>query len=363
MVWIRDLFERTCQSIDIHNPVGTGKALDDITLHEWVTRENLGETAIASVRVWTRAMLGVEPEDMSALYFLDYCKSGGGLLQMRSDKSGGGQYLKIDGGKTSSRPNIAMEPSSWPPGTQKISIGLAALLQPESIILGSPVRSIEQTPEGVLVSSGKGDILCKRVIVSIPTPLYKEIIFTPPLPEAKQQLCKSNKLGYQVKVMLLYSAPWWRAHGLCGLLQSFVGPVCVTRDSSVDQKQSYSLTCFVSGDPGIELSRSTQEVRFKAVLAQIERTFGPLVKGQVPQPLAITEHEWAKDAWAQGCPCPVSGPGVMTSFGHALRSPHGKVHFVGTETAFEWKGYMDGAVRSGTRGAREVVHMLERSKI
>jgi len=39
------------------------------------------------------------------------------------------------------------------------------------------------------------------------------------------------------------------------------------------------------------------------------------------------------------------------------------VHFVGTETAYEWKGYMDGAVRSGERGATEVVDALTRGKL
>ena len=99
MLKVRDLAESICQTIDIHNPTGTGKALDNITLEQWVRQETLSETALASVRVWTRAMLGLEPSDMSALYFLDYCKSGGGLMQMRSDKSNGGQFLKVEGGK------------------------------------------------------------------------------------------------------------------------------------------------------------------------------------------------------------------------------------------------------------------------
>lgn len=213
------------------------------------------------------------------------------------------------------------------------------------------------------MSAGRGDIYCQRVIVSVPTPLYKEITFSPPLPEAKAQLSKAAKLGYQVKVMLLYASPWWRAHGLCGLLQSFEGPVCVTRDSSVEEKKQYSLTCFVSGKLGIDLLTGPQKTRFDAVLEQIKRVYGPFVGGAVPEPIAITEHEWSKDQWAQGCPSPALPPGVMTDFGHALRTSHGKVHFVGTETAFEWKGYMDGAVRSGERGAKEVIQILCRPRL
>ena len=95
MVYIRDLAEKTCQTIDIHSPVGSGGDLDEYTLEEWVKLQGGRETALASLRVWTRAMLGLEPSDMSALYFMDYCKSGGGLMQMRSDKKNGGQYFRL----------------------------------------------------------------------------------------------------------------------------------------------------------------------------------------------------------------------------------------------------------------------------
>ncbi|KAJ9608974.1 hypothetical protein H2200_006745 [Cladophialophora chaetospira] len=329
MIAIRDLTEKICQSIDLYHPVATGEDLDKYTLEDWVKQKGLGKTALASVTIWTRVMLGLEPSDMSALYFMDYCRSGGGLLRMRSDKNDGGQYLRLVR------------------GTQSISEELSKLLSHEEI----------------LVSAGRGDIRCKRVIVSIPTPLYKEIKFSPSLPPAKQELSHFNKLGYQMKVMLLYAKPWWRAHNLCGMLQSFKGPVCVTRDSSVEEKGQYSLTCFVSGQKGIELSTGTKQARHAAVLSQIKKVYSPFVHGPIPEPLEIAEHEWANDQWAQGCPCPVSPPGVMTKYGHALRTPYGKVHFVGTETAFECKGYMDGAVRSGERGAAEVIHMLSRAGI
>jgi monoamine oxidase len=42
-------------------------------------------------------------------------------------------------------------------------------------------------------------------------------------------------------------------------------------------------------------------------------------------------------------------------FGPALTRPFGAVHWAGTETAGYWNGYMDGAVSSGERAAREVL--------
>jgi len=246
-------------------------------------------------------------------------------------------------------------------GTQSLSIGLAKLLKPGTVILNSPVRHVRQDSTGVYVSSGRGDFNCRKVIISLPTPLYKEITFEPPLSEAKRKFSSSTVLGYTNKVMLMYTSPWWRSANLCGIVQSFKGPICVTRDSSVDNKKQFSLTCFLVGDLGRELSKQSKPQRHQAVISHIKEIFSPFI--DVPEPIAVAEHEWANDQWAQGCPCPATPPGVMSEFGHALRSTHLNVHFVGTETAFKWKGYMDGAIESGERGAAEIIESFKRAKL
>ena len=42
----------------------------------------------------------------------------------------------------------------------------------------------------------------------------------------------------------------------------------------------------------------------------------------------------------------------------ALREPVGRLHWAGTETSTYCNGYMDGAVRSGQRAAREELERL-----
>ena len=106
MVCIRDLAEEVCQKLDIYDPVGTGGDLDKYTLREWAERNGAGKTAIASISVWTRAMLGLEPCDVSALFFLDYLKSGGGLMKMRSDSKDGGQYMRLVKGSCANLPYL-----------------------------------------------------------------------------------------------------------------------------------------------------------------------------------------------------------------------------------------------------------------
>ena len=344
---IRLLLEDLCHKIDIRKPVASGLAVgkdfDSMTLEEFVRSVNYSEHAMNMIKITCRALLGLEPSEMSALYMLDYLKSGGGILLMRSDKEHGGQYLRL------------VE------GTQSFSKCIANELAEGSIILNSPVREIKQHDGRALVTSSRGSFMCKRVVVSVPTPLYKEIKFDPPLPEAKQKLSESTKLGFYAKSITVYDRPWWRDGGMCGLLQSHIGPAIVVRDTSVDQVGHYSLTNFCTGQPGRDWAKLTKPQRDKAIVDQIEQAFGDFAR--VEKPIEIVEQIWVQEQWSQGCPCPAMPPGVLTQLGHALRSVHDRCHFIGTETAYEWKGYMDGAVRSGERGAQEVLQKLTAAKL
>lgn len=339
IIRIRTIFEETCQKIDIYNPVSSGQQirsdLDDITFEHWLKDLGCGEHALNSLKVGTRAMLGLEPSEVSALYFLDYCKSGGGYMQMRSDLKDGGQHLRIA------------------KGTQSFSKCLAGELTPGSLILMAPVRKIEQGEGSIKVTSARGTFEARRVIVSVPTPLYNEINFDPPLPDEKIELANSTKLGDYCKMILFYSKPWWREHDLCGMSQSSNGPVGVTRDSSVDADGHYSLTTFLVGKPARDWMVLPPEGRKKVVLEQIHQLFAPFAI--VEDPIEAVEQIWRNEQWSQGCPCPSMGPGGLTKFEKVLRAPADRIHFVGTETAYEWKGYMEGAVRSGERGAQEVL--------
>ena len=72
-------------------------------------------------------------------------------------------------------------------------------------------------------------------------------------------------------------------------------------------------------------------------------------------PKAYVEEDWSAEQWTRGCYAGYLPPGVLTAYGDAIRAPIGRIHWAGTETATEWNGYMDGAVQSGQRAAREVL--------
>jgi monoamine oxidase len=90
------------------------------------------------------------------------------------------------------------------------------------------------------------------------------------------------------------------------------------------------------------------------VLDSFARYFGAAAQN----PKGYVEKSWAQELYTGGCYGGYLPPGVLLDYGEEIRSPHGRVHWAGTETATYWAGYMDGAVRSGERAAAEVLAEL-----
>ena len=90
------------------------------------------------------------------------------------------------------------------------------------------------------------------------------------------------------------------------------------------------------------------------MIESLVAAFGP----EAAHPVDYTDHDWIADPWSEGCYVGLPSPSTLTELGHALRAPHGRVHFAGTETAEAWTGYIEGAIASGERVAIEVADAL-----
>ncbi|CZT09576.1 related to amine oxidase [Rhynchosporium graminicola] len=320
---------------------------DQMSLEQFAISKDASEKTVDMIRIWTRVMLGIEASTISAQFFIEYTGKGGGLKQLRSDQKHGGQYLRFR------------------KGSQQMAIGLAAMLRPKTVHLSTPVASISDSGNIVTVTTATGKTFrSTKVILSIPTPLYNDITISPPLSGTKAVIASSTMHGYYSKMILCYDTPWWTkptpaSQKSCGLAISYQTPSAVIRDTSVSADNHYCLTCFVGGAPGLAWSKLPQHERRAQVLAQVSNIFGN--KEEAYKPVEIFEQEWSKEQYSKGAPCPVMGPGLLTSVGGscALKEVVGNLHFVGTETSDVWSGYMEGAVRSGVRGAEEVRRSLK----
>jgi monoamine oxidase len=311
-------------------------AWDSLTAETW-SEQNLSHAdARAVFALIVAAVLSVEPRDVSWLYFLAYVHAAGGVNALVANAgSGGAQDFRVHG------------------GTQGIAIAVARAW-PGRVLLGQPVTRIDQGRRGVTVHTDALTVHAKRAIVAIPPNLAGRILYEPALPALRMQLTQRMPVGSLIKTIAVYDQPFWRAEGLNGQANSVLGPVKVTFDASPASGRPGVLLGFVDGDDARRMSDLPLRRRRALALQSYVRYFGP----QAGKPRLYIDQVWDKETYTGGCPVGIMPPGVMTEYGPALRTPRGHIHWAGTETATVWTGYMDGAVQSGERAAREVLSSL-----
>jgi monoamine oxidase len=235
-------------------------------------------------------------------------------------------------------------------GTQQIAEASAAELG-DRVVLEAPVRRIDRHGGGVTIISEKGCADAGFVIVAIPPEHRGLIEFTPPLPAEYQLLAAHWPQGRLSKAYAAYATPFWRRDGFSGEALSDEGPVFITFDVSPQPDGPGVLLGFVDARTFDELP--ADERRHRAL-----ECFASLFGDEALKPLDYVDHRWGAEEFAPGGPTAAVPPGSWTRHGQWLRRPAGPIHWAGTETADEWTGFLDGAVRSGQRAAAEVAALL-----
>ncbi|HWI22000.1 MAG TPA: FAD-dependent oxidoreductase, partial [Baekduia sp.] len=88
-----------------------------------------------------------------------------------------------------------------------------------------------------------------------------------------------------------------------------------------------------------------------AALADLAISFGP----KAASPKEFHYFAWYGSRWSDGCAMQLP-PGVLSTVGHALREPIGRIFWAGAES--EPIDYMEGAVVAGKRAAAEAIREL-----
>lgn len=198
--------------------------------------------------------------------------------------------------------------------------------------------------------------------MSIPSAILRDVNISPPLPQPVRHVTDSSRLGHYNKVLVCYDRPWWRDLGYNGFFMSYDGPVNLARDTSVEGTRHYSLTCFVNGSHGERWSKFPPHERRRLVLQQLSSIFNvDSVTSDVFKPIEVFDQIWKHEQYSKGALAPILALGHYTEFDSVYGKPVGNLHFVGTEYSREWKGYMEGALCSGEKGALEVIQALKQA--
>jgi monoamine oxidase len=324
---IKRLLESLAATVSTDAPWAAERARewDDETVAGWLAKN----TSDAATKRFLEVSIATEigpPSNISLLYYLFTIRSAGSIHALEVDA----QERRFVG------------------GPQSLSKALAGPLA-DKLVLDSPVLRIADKQQSVEVESKRIKVLARRVVVAMMPSDTRRIAFTPELPPARRGLVEAWRGDLSIKVNVVYDEPFWRKDGLSGLGLNDRPPIGITFDNSPPDGSRGVLLAFLTEG---EVAKDP-DVRRAAVLARMTELFGERAK----KPVDYIEDDWSRDGWTTGCVSPLPR-NVLTRFGHALRTPVGRIHWAGSETSEAWFGYMDGAVRSGERVAAEVLATL-----
>ena len=330
-------FERVCRRVPVDKPWEAAGAdgLDAQSLDDWLKSLHASAGTRDLMAIMARVTWGCEPDAVSMLHAVRHIKAAGGLSRM----------LDVQGGAQQDR---------FPGGTQQIALRMGEELEAlgARVALEAVVRRIERHGDGTLtVTSDAGAVTAKAVVVAIPPEHRAAIAFLPDLPPEHGKLTEHWPQGKLSKSYAAYETPFWRAKGLSGEALSDEGPVFITFDVSPGDAGPGILLGFTDARTFDPLP---PEQRREQALSGFAALFGDAALA----PIDYLDHCWGTEGFAPGGPTAAVPPGSWTTYGPWLRKPVDGIFWAGTETADQWTGFLDGAVRSGRRAAGEVHRTL-----
>jgi monoamine oxidase len=324
---------RLSKSIPLEAPWTAKNAdkLDRTTLTSWLHTHTGSAPALALLEAALAGCHTSHGSEVSMLWALYQMASGGGPEFL----------LGVQDGAEDARPVGGMGAIARP---------MAAALG-DDLHLDCPVRRIDADDDGVSVHAEGLSVRARRAIVAVPIAIAAQIHYEPMLPMDRSLLHQRMPSGAVVKINIVYDEPFWREAGLSG--QSFAPDELanLTIDASTDRPRPGVLCTIVEGRSARRYTRLDPAERRRIVLAELVGRFG----ARAGTPLDYLEQNWTLERYSGGGMLSHAPTGVLTEFGPALREPCGRIHWAGTESSAVMCGWVDGAVRSGERAAREVM--------
>jgi monoamine oxidase len=221
-----------------------------------------------------------------------------------------------------------------------------------TVSLQLEVKRVEHDSRGVTLavadragklSTIKGDYL----VMAAPAPIVRDVEFMPALPATLRQALKTLTAGPATKAHLLFDRSWWRTKSAPQAWGSNLDTGAVWEAAGA---RPGVLTLLAGG-------------RASKAFRNLLEEFGPqrLVRrlswlGEPEEARDFRSTTWELDRFARGGYV-VFGPDFRPEWRAELSRSVGRVAFAGDHTSRKWQGYMNGAVESGARAARDIETM------
>lgn len=243
-------------------------------------------------------------------------------------------------------------------GNDLLVQGLAERVEDDTIVLGSALTALRIDGAGVLGRFADArEVRADAAVLTIPLPALRDVdLGDAHLSEPRRSaIGHLSAMGQNTKLLIgldssLSELPTWP--GFLGDLGE--PPIAIWDTASGQAGPGAVLTVFTAG-PVFSASEAHAEPS-RAVIDDALARIEELVPG-------VREHfngrawldSWPQDPWTSGSYLGF-GPGQFTRYWGLLGAPEDRIHFAGEHTATFGQGYLDGAIQSGERAARDVLH-------
>ena len=221
-------------------------------------------------------------------------------------------------------------------GTRRLVESIAADTTADSRT-STEVRRIEHDAHGAVLTTAAGErIDARRVVLTLPQNILGELDVSPALSRAKRAATTEGTASKGVKV-------WIRVRGPIKpffAYSSAAHPLSVVRTEFLGEHDAV-LVSF-----GADAGRISPH-DIDAVRAALRVWRDDL------EVLEVTGHDWMSDPHSRETWL-MQQPGQLTRYFAEQQRAEGVLHFASSDVANVWAGFIDGAIESGTRVAREI---------
>src|SRR5215475_13786397 len=221
----------------------------------------------------------------------------------------------------------------------------------EKIHYGSSVVRIEQDSNrvrAIAVQSGiHRTFEAVRLICAVPFPPLRRVEVQPPFSEHKRKAIAELRYDTVTRVILQCRSRFWEKDGCNGFGASDL-PQEVFHPTFDQPGTRGLLASYMLVGVGQRVGAMNPEARTTFVSQEMEK----MHPGLLDHLEGCVAKVWPADPWAGGAGSQYS-PGQLTTLCVGLEQPEGRVHFAG-EHISAWPYWMQGALQSGLRAAKEV---------
>jgi monoamine oxidase len=240
----------------------------------------------------------------------------------------------------------------------KIAGGMDRLPQAMASALGDIVRHeaavvrISRAAASIAIefeSRGRMErVAASHVVLAIPLTTLRQIEFRPALSAAKEQAIGAAAYYPGVRILLQSRDRFWNRAGLNGSARTAHAEIW---DSAYDRQGPARglLGATAGGEVGRRFLDMTDAQSLQYGIDLVADAF-PGIRSAFEKGVV---HQWAQDRWARGA-FVAFAPGQMTALVPEIARAEDRLHFAGEHTS-SWMSWMEGALESGERAAREIL--------